>query len=427
MKELGALLPALGIDKVLRNLLPANFPDDKRLVLEPVQFFANLSKIITSYPKAVLQSYMISKAIVTLTVADQAVLTNGSPTTSRSDRAEFCFKHIDDALRFVVGRFFVSATYTDKARELQEKVATELRGQFKERIDTLEWMSPEAKERAKKKVDNIQQNIGYPTANPDIRSPESVAAFYKNLNVTDSFFNNVISVRKSTVSRSFGDVLKPVNRKDLGDKIQEPNAYYNPYVNSINILPGISQLPLFSEALPSYATYGTLGAFVGHEILHGFDNTGREFNENAEHVSWWDNKTISAFEERTQCFVKQYDAFTYPIPGGKTMNTNGSITLGENLSDAGGLRIAWDAWKKVQAKNKDLNIPGLERFTHEELFFIFYGNAWCSSHTPEYNLKTYPTEAHAPTNHRLIGAAANSRAFREVFKCKVKEPQCELF
>ncbi|KAK0657907.1 hypothetical protein B0T16DRAFT_502818 [Cercophora newfieldiana] len=429
LSELGAFAPPLGLDKVLRNLLPPNYPETKTIAVDPAAFFGNLTDIIASYPKHIIQSYLIHKTLASL---GTSLITHGSPPTTPAERSEFCFQHLDASLRFVVGRFFVSATYPDAAHDFASKLATDLRAQFKERIDTLDWMSADAKARAKKKVDNMVQNIGYPTSDPDLRKPESIAAYYSTLNVTSNFFANVLSARKFAATHPFADVLKPSKRGDLGDKIPKPNASYQPQANSINIFAGISQLPLFSDALPGYASYASLGSIVGHEILHGFDDTGRLFNENAEHASWWDNATISAFEQRAQCFAKQYSAYTYPVPGGGVEHTNGNQTLGENLSDAGGLRIAYDAWKKTQTQTanggkKDLDLPGLEKFTHDQLFFIFYANTWCESLTPEGHAKSWPTDTHAPHANRIIGGTANSRAFREAFQCKKREPECELF
>ncbi|KAK4446366.1 hypothetical protein QBC34DRAFT_450803 [Podospora aff. communis PSN243] len=426
LEELGAIATPLGLDKILKALLPSDYPENKIMGLAPASYFANLTSILSSHPKAVIQGYFIHKTLDSF-AEGQHIITRGSKPTPIEDREQFCVNHLDDLFRFIVTRFFSSATYPDAAREFASKLTTDLREEFKERIGTLDWMSSEAKERARKKVDNMVQNIGYPTANPDVRSPESLAAYYKTVNVTDNFFANVVSARRFTARAPFADVLNPPNRGDFGRNLVMPNANYQAAKNSINIFVGVSQLPVFSELLPGYASYGSLGSIIGHEILHGFDNTGSQYNEDAEPVQWWDNTTIAAYEERLQCFVDQYSNYTYPIPGG-TKNTDGQLTLGENLSDAGGLRVAYSAWKKTQTGGKkDLNLPGLEKFSHDQLFFLFYANTWCNSFTTEFNLKTFPTDEHAHHSHRIVGGTANSRAFREAFQCKVKEPQCELF
>ncbi|KAK0631361.1 hypothetical protein B0T14DRAFT_559168 [Immersiella caudata] len=426
LKDLGTIAPTLGLDKILKYLLPSDYPENKEMGLLPLSYFTNMTQILASHPKAVIQGYFIHKTLDSF-AEGKDIITSGSTSMSMDDREKWCVGRLDDSLRFLVGRFFSSASYPDAAREFASKLATDLRAEFKDRISTLKWMSPEAKERAKKKVDNMVQNIGYPTAKPDLRSPESLAAYYKTLNVTDNFFANVVSARKFAALTPFANILKPADRGDFAENLLLPNANYQPAHNSINIFVGISQLPLFSELLPGYASYASLGSIVGHEILHGFDNTGSQYNENSEHVQWWDNTTLAAYEERTQCFIEQYDAYTYPIPGG-VKNTDGTLTLGENLSDAGGLSIAYAAWKKTQTgAKKDLRLPGLEKFTHDQLFFMFYANTWCQSLTPEKNLESFPTDPHAHHAHRIIGGTANSRAFREAFQCKVKEPQCELF
>jgi len=240
----------------------------------------------------------------------------------------------------------------------------------------------------------------------------------------------VLSARRHVVATAFRSVLEPTDRHKMNGPLHLVNAFYNVQDNSVSILAGISQLPIFSPDLPGYASYGSMGAIVGHEILHGFDSTGRLFDENAAFKTWWDNGTISAFKERAQCFIDQYGAFEYPIPGGETAKTDGEATLGENISDAGGLRIAYDAWKATQSgpgAKVDATLPGLEKFTRDQLFFMFYANTWCNNASPEYLAAIAPSDNHAPDSQRIVGAAANSRGFREAFQCQVKEPECELF
>jgi endothelin-converting enzyme len=192
---------------------------------------------------------------------------------------------------------------------------------------------------------------------------------------------------------------------------------------------GISQLPLFHYHLPDYALYGGLGSVIGHEITHGFDSNGRLWNEDAEHRTWWDNATVNGFQSRAQCFVDQYSQFEVPIPGGQQGKVSGELTLPENLADSGGLRAAYEAWvadRKNMPEAWDQDLPGLDEFTHEQMFFIFWGNLWCDYSSPARN-ELVLQDVHAPHSARILGMAANSRAFKEAWNCPVKEPVCELF
>ncbi|KAK3341885.1 hypothetical protein B0T25DRAFT_488889 [Lasiosphaeria hispida] len=435
--SLKSVIPApVTPDKLITSLLSSGYaPEKASIIAGTAPFWGNLSQILVSHPKTIVQSWLVWKTVVSLKDdIHHAQLAKLLPKQEESqERYMECLGHTDRSLRLIQGRFYASAAYPDSVREYADKLATDIRNQFKLRLKELPWMGEEAKKRAAKKVDNMVQNVGYPTSKGvNTRSPESLAAYYRGLNITDNYFANVLA------SRHFGSVksYRTIGQvPDRGTMDAQPEiaptfagASYVSSDNSINIQAGISRLPIFTDGLPTYAAYGGLGAIVGHEILHGFDTHGRLYDENAVQVSWWDKKTIAAYEEKQECFVEQYNKFEYPIPGGKTANTDGKQTLAENLSDAGGLRIAFDAFRAVQKKQgPDLLLPGLERFTQDQLFFIFYANIWCSSSTPERNLVGRPQDEHAYNPHRILGGIANSRGFREAFKCKVKEPTCELF
>jgi len=394
--------------------------------VRPKPVLANVTEVIASHPKTVLQTYLLLRAIDALSAE-----VDSTATGDGKGRDDYCIAHLKHDLNHILGRFFVASTYPDSVRKLAGDVASNIRSEFKTRIVQLGWMSDDAKTRATKKVDNMAQTIGYyssPTV--DLKSPESLANYYKTLNITTNYFHNVLAKRLHQRSQEMAMTSKPADRLLTyfgGDAAWEVNAAYVPTENSITLTAGMFQQPLFSDQLPGYVSYSSLGSIVGHEIVHGFDSSGRLFNENAQPLPWWDNKTVAAYQERTQCFVKQYSEFEYPIPGGKTTKTNGEQTLGENISDAGGLQLAYKAWKKTQEGKKDAGLPGLEKFTHEQLFFMFFASGYCNSFTPERNLVKFATDEHAHDSHRILGATANSRAFREAFGCKVKEPTCEIF
>jgi len=424
IEGLAKIFPAMRLDRVVSALAPSNYPTNSPVVISAGPFFANLSSIVVSHPKTVVQSYLIYKAVRQL---NDFIITDASGITP-SNRWSTCVKYVGETQKWTLGRFFASASFPDSTLQFADKMATNLRSQFKERIATLDWMSAGSKARAVKKLEGMVQNIGYPIRSPNTKEPSSIADYYKGLNITSSHFSNAVAARRHRVATAFSGLTKPIDRTNFDhSKVWDANAAYVSYDNSINMLAGIQQLPFFSEELPGYATFGGLGSVVGHEILHGFDSKGRDWTENMQLGSLFDNATVTAFDKKSQCFVDQYSKYEYDLPGGKKGNTDGALTLAENLSDAGGLRIAYDAWKKTQATSKDKNLPGLEGFSHDQLFFMFYANAWCSSPTPETNQEDRPVDEHAANAQRIIGGAANSRGFREAFNCKVKEPECELF
>lgn len=421
------------MDKLVAGLSPAgHVPSDILLEdLEP-SLWPNVSRVISSHPKAAVHAFMIWRAIEStspLLSAPEFVQAVGKSPIS-VPRSEVCLETAGMMLSHVLDHYYISATFPPAAQQAAEKMTTTIRTQFKKRIGELGWMSPASKKRATKKVDNLAQNIGYPRSNPDMRSMESLATYYEGLNFTSDFFANMMAARRHTTAKKFDALTKPVDRNEfVGGAISMVNAFYNPFTNGIIVGAGISQMPLFHPDLPLYALYGGLGSVIGHELTHGFDNRGSAYDENAEMRSWWDNATVANYEKRTQCFVDQYSKYEVDVPGGKK-NVDGELSLGENLSDAGGLRVSYEAWleeRKAMPNAWDQSLPGLDKFTHEQLFFIFYGNAWCEAATPEGNLAQLATDNHAAKRYRILGGASNSRAFRDAFKCKVREPTCEVF
>jgi endothelin-converting enzyme len=205
------------------------------------------------------------------------------------------------------------------------------------------------------------------------------------------------------------------------------NAYYSPSGNEIVFPAGIMQLPVFGDELPEYVSYGAFGSVAGHELTHGFDNNGAHYDETGKYADWWDNTTLSNFNKKTKCFVDQYQAFTIPGLDGKPLHVNGKLTLGENIADAGGLTASFAAWQKRAKTSPNKLLPGLEQFSAEQMFFISYSNWWCGKVRPAQAVNYVYTDPHSPADKRIIGTLSNSKAFREAFQCKVKQPSCELW
>jgi len=189
---------------------------------------------------------------------------------------------------------------------------------------------------------------------------------------------------------------------------------------------------------PEYLNYGGIGLVIGHELTHGFDNTGRQFDSKGRLVQWWSNATIDAFKDKTTCFVDQYSNFTMPTPSGGNVNVNVKLTLGENLADNGGLKQAYVAWRKRFDSDKDSDkyinhlLPGLEGLGREKLFYVNFGRVWCQRIRPEAAFERIRTDPHSPARWRVNGAVQNSKHFAETFQCPAGAPmnpktKCELW
>ncbi|EAQ84203.1 hypothetical protein CHGG_10607 [Chaetomium globosum CBS 148.51] len=429
LAEIDEAAPVFGFGKLVIGLTPTGKAPARILVNSP-DFWPGYSNLVANHSRAAVQGFMMWTAINTVGkyIGDpdlQALL--GVSPSPKVERWETCIDEIDKMARHIKDHYFISATYPELTLQAADKMTTNVKAEFRKRLEGFKWMSASSRKRALQKVDNMVQNIGYPRSNPDLRSADSIASYYTGLNFTSSYFSNVLSSLRFKTTKQYAKVTQKPNRNEY-DNVAEVNAFYDPTSNAITIPAGISQLPFFHYHLPDYALYGGLGTIIGHEITHGFDNNGRQWSEDAEFEVWWDNSTIAEFEARSQCFVDQYSAFEVDVPGGKA-HVDGLQTLGENLADAGGMRSAYAAWeeqRKAMPATWNQELPGLEKFTAEQLFFVYSANIWCNTRTPAEMARILPLDVHSPSMVRIQGMAENSDDFRKAFKCKKKEAKCEL-
>lgn len=217
-------------------------------------------------------------------------------------------------------------------------------------------------------------------------SPVSISDYYSDLSMDkEDYFGNYLRSRRWAVMQAWRDVGKQPDRNKWLMAPQIANAYYNPAFNEIVFPAGIIQAPVFSEDYPDYLSFGGLGAVVGHELSHGFDAMGRHFDARGRLVEWWTNETARSFDEKAECFVREYDNYTMDGPNGEKLHLNGRFTLGENIADSGGVHESFLAWKSQYEHGHGNNklLPGLDNFSPEQLFFINFGRIWCDNETPE--------------------------------------------
>jgi endothelin-converting enzyme len=259
-------------------------------------------------------------------------------------------------------------------------------------------------------------------------NPSSLYEYYQSINITPStFFENAMHMQKFGVASMWSEYGKPVDRDSWGMTVPTVNAYYNPPGNEIVFPAGIMQFPVFDVNVPQYLSYGAFGSVSGHELSHAFDSTGRHYDQNGNYSNWWNNATVAGFEKRAECFVDQYAEYTVPGPDNKPLHVNGKLTLGENIADAGGVAAAFSAWQRRRDETPNEDLPGLDFFTQEQLFFVSYANWWCGKSRKETAINRIYTDPHAPKWARILGTMANSREFKESFGCAKKEPVCELW
>ncbi|KAL1883086.1 hypothetical protein VTK73DRAFT_10012 [Phialemonium thermophilum] len=431
------LVPVLGLEYVLKSLAPSDYTMDKLISSFP-EFLGNLSDILAVTSNDTIQAFLswkviqaASDSVVAPEVKPYIQFMNrlsGKEPDASPERWRVCIQHVDRGLGWILSRFYVEAASSEAAKDLGNQIVSDIREQFISRIKTLDWMDAQVKDLAISKVNAIIKKIAYPDKSPNVTDPGSLKDYYSGLNVTTHFFNNHLSFSRWTVNQTWEQLGKPTNRDSWGMTAPTVNAYYNPAGNEIVFPAGIMQFPAFESELPKYINYGAFGAVAGHELSHAFDNNGRHYDVRGNLTDWWTNSTVQAFNTRTDCFVQEYSKFIATGPNGTVLHINGRQTLGENIADAGGLTAAFNVWKRRQEESPDLDLPGLQFFTQEQLFYISYGGFWCSKYSRPALARAIYTDEHSPAFARVEGAAMlNSRGFREAFHCPVKEPVCELW
>ncbi len=306
-----------------------------------------------------------------------------------------------------LGQEYVARFFPPEAKERMLELVENLRLALSDRINNLEWMGEETKKYAQEKLAVINVKIGYPDKWID----------YSDLQINrDSYVGNVLAANRFDFQRTLDKMDKPVDRDEWHMSPQTVNAYYNPSLNEIVFPAAILQYPFFNMEADDAVNYGAIGMVIGHEMTHGFDDQGRQFDKNGNLNDWWTDEDGTAFEERSQILVEQYNNFMVF----DTLHVDGKLTLGENIADLGGMNIAYDALQKSFEKK---GRPGLiDGFTPEQRFFLGYAQVWRQSIRDEELMRRLKEDVHSPGNFRVNGPLSNLPQFYAAFDVKPGDP-----
>jgi endothelin-converting enzyme/putative endopeptidase len=306
----------------------------------------------------------------------------------------------------------VKEAFGPAAKEDTLKMVREIETSMEQDVNTLSWMSDTTKKQAIVKLHAVANKIGYPDRWRD----------YSGLNIVrgDALGN---SERANTFEfhRQMNRIGKPLDKSEWEMTPPTVNAYYNPLQNNINFPAGILQPPYYNAKADPAVNYGASGAIIGHELTHGFDDEGRQFDAQGNLKDWWTESDAKAFEERAQCIVDEYSAFTVV----DDVKVNGKLTLGENTADNGGLRLALMAYLATAtagAAGQPASDRSVDGFMPEQRLFIGFAQIWCENSRPEAIRLRVQTNPHSPGRFRTNGAVSNMPEFAQAFSCKPDTP-----
>ncbi len=376
------------------------------------EFFAELNAMLAEVSfedwKAYLRWHLVSALATTL--SDEFVAENFhfygtvlSGTPELEPRWKRVLASTNGTMGEALGQLYVARTFGPQAKERAREMVARLSDVMGDRIARNDWMSDETKQQARTKLEGLGVKLGYPDEWRDWSELEIAR---------DSYAANVMRGSREAYRRDIAKIGKPVDLNEWGMTPQTLNAYYHPIRNEIVFPAAILQPPFFSAQVDDPLNYGAIGAVIGHEITHGFDDSGSQFDAEGKLRNWWTDSDRTEFEARTTRLVEQYGAFE-PLDG---VFVNGELTLGENIADLGGLSIAYEAMQRANDGTAD---PMLGGMTREQRFFVAFGRLWRSKMRTEAMQLQVNTNPHSPALFRAIGPLRNMQEFADAFDVPV--------
>jgi putative endopeptidase len=317
-----------------------------------------------------------------------------------------CVNDVDGDLGEALGKAYVDKYFPPDAKLRASNMVKGIQDAMERDIQALPWMGEATKKKAFEKLHGVMNKIGYPDQWRDYSKLQIVAGDYVGNGNRGTRFEYL---------RQLAKIGQPVNRAEWEMTPPTVNAYYDPQMNNINFPAGILQPPLFDATSDDAPNYGDTGGTIGHELTHGFDDQGRQFDATGSLKDWWSPADGKEFETRAACISNQYSGYTIV----DDIKINGKLTLGEDVADLGGLLLAYMAWKDA---TKTKTLEPIDGFTPEQRFFIGYGQSWCSNARDETKRLRATTDPHSPDKYRANGVVSNMDEFQQAFHCKAGSP-----
>lgn len=387
-------------------------PPVKEINIGQPDFFVEVNKMMADVPLDQWKTYLrwmvinsaaprLSKAFVDENYNFFSRYLEG--TKEQQPRWRICVNSTDRALGEALGAEFVKTAYTPEAQKRMNELIDNLFAAYRERIGQLDWMSPETKQKALVKLNAYQRKIGFN------QTPRGYAGLKLS---RKSYFENGSNISQFEVARNLRDINQKVDKTRWGFTPPTVNASYSPATNTITFPAGILQPPFFNFKADDAINYGAIGAVIGHEITHGFDDQGSQYDAEGNLKSWWTKEDRAKFEERASCVTNQFNGYQIQ----PNLNINGKLTLGENIADLGGLTMAYEAYKKSLVGKSE---PGkIDGFTPEQRFFLGWAQVWADKTTDEFARQQVLTDPHSNARYRVNGPLSNLPQFAQAFGCK---------
>jgi putative endopeptidase len=412
LADLEQLTPKFDWQTYYREL---NYPKFEILNVDATAFYKQVNTELASEPLANWKTYFrfqvadsysayLSKAFVQENFEFYRKYLRGAK--EEQPRWKRCVQYTDYNLSDALGQAYVAKVFSPELKQSTLDMVKRIETALGQRIQQLDWMTPETKQQALVKLAGIRNKIGYPDKWRD----------YSSIKLTrNDFAGDIQRTAEFEQRREINKIGQPVDHGEWDISPPTVDAYYNPQMNDINFPAGVLQPPLYDPKMDDAPNYGNTGGTIGHELTHGFDDEGSQFDAKGNLKEWWTKEDRAKFESRTQCVDDQYSKYIAV----DDMHINGKLTLGENVADLGGEILAYIAWKDA---TKDKELQPIDGLTPDQRFFIGYAQWDCGNDRPEQLRVLTNTDPHSPAEFRINGVVVNMPEFAHAFSCKPGQP-----
>lgn len=426
--QLGSIFPHIDLITYIHTMfggLEKLSPNDTVIIREP-EYFHRIQEVMRRSSKQTIANYVLWRVIQGYSPFLSPVMREpfyafkanqtGLPSIPIPDRWEDCVFLATVMIDMPVGRLYV-ANHFDQLRSMKKMndLTKHFKNELIKQLQNVDWMDEETRRRAVIKAQHINYKSGFP---PYIFNESYMEKNWALPETTanESLLEFTIRIKCVRITDELMRLKKFVDTSIWFQGPAQVDAYYAPNLNEMIFPAGILQFPFMSPGVPSYITYAMVGAVIGHEVSHAFDDQGGRFDEYGNLHNWWDVETARKFYEKTECFIKQYNAVKVEEVG---VHLNGQLSVGENIADNAGVKTAFIAYKSWVEENsrQEAALPGFQNMTSTQMFFLAYANNWCSLIRPKHYLQIIMADVHAPSKYRAIIPLQNRPEFSEAFHC----------
>ncbi|XP_061684229.1 endothelin-converting enzyme-like 1 [Syngnathoides biaculeatus] len=422
LRQLQRTAPGLHWKRLLDKIFHDNFSEEREIVVLATDYIQKMSDIIKTTSKRVLHNYMLWRIVAALSehlsTAFRSTIHEFSReidgTEQQLELGRLCLTQANKHFGMALGALFVQQHFSSQSKAKVEELVEDIKHSLDLRLQELDWMDDATKEAARAKLKYMMVMTGYPDF---LVKPEVIDREYGFDVDEKTYFKNILNTIKFNIKLSVKKIHEEVDKTVWILPPQALNAYYLPNKNQMVFPAGILQPTLYNPEFPQSLNYGGIGAIIGHELTHGYDDWGGQYDRHGNLHQWWTEDSYRKFQKKAECIVKLYDNFTV-----YNQRVNGRLTLGENIADMGGLKLSYSAYQKwVREHGPERPLPGL-KYTHEQLFFIAFAQNWCMKRRSQSIYLQLLTDKHAPEHYRVIGSVSQFNEFSRVFHCPKGTP-----